>query len=170
MEHFNFPVDDTYSLLARQGYAAQSRRRATSRRMAHPFDADLAKDSEMRVSLGRLSYSMDNIGCGSHMKLAAEGCVAPIDMLLCGENPLNQDGAYVSPASYTSSSDASTPASPSSPMLRSMLHERYSTQLQSMAIKEEDGEGGIVIHNGLKRLSMSEAKLVFLGRPRIVNM
>ncbi|KAJ2017391.1 hypothetical protein H4S04_007513 [Coemansia sp. S16] len=170
MEHFNFPADDTYSLLARQGYAAQSRRRSSSRRMAHPFDADLAKNSEPRAPLGELNYSMSSISCGSHMKLATEGCVTPIDMPLCGDHSLHADSAYVSTSSYTSSSDSSTPVTPSSPRFRSLLHERYSTELQSMAIKEEDCEGGTVIHNGLKRLSMSEAKLVYLGRPRIVHM
>ncbi|KAJ2875813.1 hypothetical protein GGH93_001271 [Coemansia aciculifera] len=170
MEHFNFPADDTYSLLARQGYAAQSRRRASSRRMAHPFDADLTKNSKTHVPLDGLNYSMSSISCDDHMKMRAEGYVTPIDMPLCGDHSLHMDSLYASPSSYTSSSDTSTPVTPSSPRFRSMLHERYSTQLQSMAIKEEDGEGGTVIHNGLKRLSMSEAKLVFLGRPRIVHM
>ncbi|KAJ2012664.1 hypothetical protein IWW39_003236 [Coemansia spiralis] len=169
MEQFSFPIDDTYSLLARQGYAAQNRRRA-SRRLAHSFDAGPAKNSETRMSPDGLNYSMGSISCNDQIKMATEGHLAPIDMLLCGDNSLRVDSMFSSPSSYTSSSDFSAPATPSSPRFHSLLHERYSAQLQSMAIKEEDGDGGAVIHNGVKRLSMSEAKLVFIGRPRIVNM
>ncbi|KAJ2460179.1 hypothetical protein GGF42_001005 [Coemansia sp. RSA 2424] len=170
MEHFDFPIGDTYSILARQGYAAQSRRKTSSRRMAHPLNVDATKDGETCTSSGNCVCFLRG-SCGGRSRVTERGCVAPIDMSFCGEqHAMLIDSAYASPSSYASSSDTSTPATPSSPQFRSMLHERYSTQLQSMAIQEEDGEGGTVFHNGLKRLSMSEAKLVLLGRPRIVNM
>ncbi|KAJ2162908.1 hypothetical protein GGF46_000291 [Coemansia sp. RSA 552] len=69
-----------------------------------------------------------------------------------------------------SPSSVTTLPSPRTSSVRSYLHERFSALLQGEAIEEEYGEDGVVIHNGLKRLSMSEVGLLKRGRPRVVNM
>ncbi|KAJ2747201.1 hypothetical protein GGI20_000722 [Coemansia sp. BCRC 34301] len=164
-------MDGAYSILVRQGYAAQDRRKKSSRRTVHAPNTTTIKDSEVYTSADEHQCSFSTGICQSHLGIAAGDSVPPIDVPFCAEqHAMFIDSVYAGSSSYSSSSDASTPATPSSPQFRSMLHELYSNQLQTMAIREEDGEDGTIIHNGLKRLSMSEAKLVLVGRPRILNM
>ncbi|KAJ2479864.1 hypothetical protein EV174_003898, partial [Coemansia sp. RSA 2320] len=174
MEHLSHITDDTISLLARQGYAAQSRRQKVSLRTAcyHGGASLLVKDNahfSAKELLNSLSYNIGN-NCAEGWRLAAKDRVKPIDMLISNDpTSLRAHSADTSPSSYTSSFDLADPGTPSSPLSRSLLHERFSAQLQCVTIEEEDGDDGVVIHNGLKRLSMSEAGLLLQGRPRIVN-
>ncbi|KAJ1724159.1 hypothetical protein LPJ53_001556 [Coemansia erecta] len=164
MDSFVVPIESTYLILARQGYAAQSRRQGGSRHSISPtaesFDIPGVDSnaSDMSQSLGRRRTSPDN------------SRPLPIDMPSAGGNgESNRDSTMSS--SYASSTVVSaSPSTPCSPASRHFLHERYLPQLMSLAIEEEDDDDGVVIHNGLKRMSLSEQGILLQGRPRMVNI
>ncbi|KAJ1837084.1 hypothetical protein LPJ73_007512 [Coemansia sp. RSA 2703] len=164
MDSFVVPIESTYFILARQGYAAQSRRQSGSRNSISPsgrsFEnpGDESNTSDMPRSLRQRRTFPEN------------SRPLPIDMPSTGRNVQNNMDSTMS-SSYASSTAASeSPSTPCSPNSRHFLHERYLPQLMSLAIEEEDGDDGVVIHNGLKRMSLSEQGILLQGRPRIVNM
>ncbi|KAJ1829452.1 hypothetical protein LPJ56_000312 [Coemansia sp. RSA 2599] len=167
MDSFVVPVGSTYSILARQGYAAQSRRQGGMRHSISPR----AESFDVHD---------DFIPRPSRQRGVPDAHPLPIDMPASGcRLTLSGDTATNSLASYTSSSLMSmSPGSPSaslssstpcSPFSRHFLHERFSSEICPHAIKEDDDEG-MIIHNGVKRMSLSEQKIMLQGRPRIVNI
>ncbi|KAJ2223626.1 hypothetical protein H4R99_001879 [Coemansia sp. RSA 1722] len=163
MDSFVVPVGSTYSILARQGYAAQSRRQGGMRHSISPKSETF--DIEDRF-----------VPRPSRQRGAPEGLAMPIDMPASSNRmTLSGDTVTNSPASYASSSLASvfpssaSSSTPCSPLSRHFLHERFSSEICSHAIKEDDDDGTI-IHNGVKRMSLSEQKFMLQGRPRIVNI
>ncbi|KAI9501888.1 hypothetical protein GGI25_000230 [Coemansia spiralis] len=162
MDSVSIPSENTYMLLARQGYAAQSRRRSVNRSVRSPDDMPFGRanrDSQQTL------LSMEDDSFGS------------IDMLPSSAKSTTTFGSSsCSPLFIPSPSDSqsaksisSSPSfSPHSP--HSLLHDRLSAQIKYEAIEEADGDDGVVIHNGIRRLSLSAAGGLVHGRPRLVNM
>ncbi|KAJ2851386.1 hypothetical protein IWW36_001153 [Coemansia brasiliensis] len=149
MDPFLFSSEDTFLLLARQGYAAQGRRQSVLRRSAVPS----RKSTSSAISDATLSA--ENGFQNSVSKEQPESIDIPALSKL-SDNPKADSSLY-----------STSPCSPKSP---GMLHEQLWAQLQNTIIEEEEGDDGFIVYNGLKRLSMTEAGLVKQGRPRIVNI
>ncbi|KAJ2850462.1 hypothetical protein J3B02_003667 [Coemansia erecta] len=171
MDSFVVPIGSTYTILARQGYAAQSRRQGGVRHSISPKKEsfDMTDGFVPRPSRQR-GNSEGNFPLPIDMP-ASNNCIT-----------LDGDTATNSPTSYTSSSltsimfpgsasslSLSSSSTPCSPTSKHFLHERFSSQICPHAIKEDDDDG-MIIHNGVKRMSLSEQKIMLQGRPRIVNI
>ncbi|KAJ2309589.1 hypothetical protein IWW54_003653 [Coemansia sp. RSA 2705] len=153
MDSLLLSSEDTYLLLARQGYAAQGRRRSAMRHSTMLSRQSVSTTTSESTSPVDSAFPADN----DYMQQATEAEKQAVPISL--------------PALKTDSSTAAADMQPSmSPSSRSLLHERFMDQLQDTIIEEEDGGDGVVIYNGLKRLSLSEAGLVVQGRPRIVHI
>ncbi|KAJ2250933.1 hypothetical protein IW139_004074 [Coemansia sp. RSA 353] len=168
MDSLFLSSEDTYLLLARQGYAAQGRRQAarrystaSSRRSVNTVISETSSPTDDTFSIHD-SYS-DNTQNLSGNRGQTEPIGLPI--VVTGSAAIETDSG-----SSLYDSSPYTLGSPCSPSTRGLLHERFQTQFKDSIIEEEDGEDGMVIYNGLKRLSMTEAGLVMQGRPRIVNI
>ncbi|KAJ2724882.1 hypothetical protein GGI07_001631 [Coemansia sp. Benny D115] len=143
MDSFVVPVETTYMMLARQGYAAQSRRQGGIRHSVSPTSE---------------SFNMPSSSSAAH----------PIDMP--SQNPrstIELGRPSTSMSSYTSSSVGSaSPTSSYSPLSRNFLNERYSSPMWPLPMPiDEDDEDGVVIHSGIKRMSLNEQ-----SRPRLVKL
>ncbi|PIA13402.1 hypothetical protein COEREDRAFT_83516 [Coemansia reversa NRRL 1564] len=164
MEPFILSSVDTYQMVARQGYAAQGRRQSVFRLPALAENPQSPTDSDTTLN--------DNVPSTPPRcrKSTPEGPVKPINI----PPPLLSSDADTGPGILIGSPEFGSSLletfSQTSPSANSMLHERFSTELRSDTIEEKDGENGVVIHNGLRRLSMTEAGLVKHGRPRVVNI
>ncbi|KAJ1901275.1 hypothetical protein LPJ66_000892, partial [Kickxella alabastrina] len=78
-----------------------------------------------------------------------------------GNHCINTRSSYA-PSSVGSAS----PTTSCSPYLRRYLHESYSAQVRALAIEEYDDDG-VVIYNGIKRMSVSEHGIISQSRPRL---
>ncbi|KAJ2082892.1 hypothetical protein H4R24_001222 [Coemansia sp. RSA 988] len=149
-------------MVARQGYAAQRRRHSVFRPPVLVEDAQSTAGSDTTL--------LGDAPCTSlrRRKTTPESRVKPISipppLLLPSTASPDAVTDFESPA-Y----DSALPKtfSPTSPFTRNMLHERFSAELRSSVIEEKDEDDGVVIYNGLRRLSVSEAGLVKLSRPRV---
>ncbi|KAJ2613179.1 hypothetical protein H4S08_002356 [Coemansia sp. RSA 1365] len=164
MEPFILSSADTYLMVARQGYAAQGRRQSVFRLPVQTKDPQSPTDSDTTL---HDEVPSTHLSC---RKSTPESPAKPINIT----PPLLSSAADPGPGTTIGSPEFGSPLlgtfSQTLPSANSMLHERFSTELRSDAIEEEDGENGVVIHNGLRRLSMTEAGLVKHGRPRVVNI
>ncbi|KAJ2800498.1 hypothetical protein H4R20_004037 [Coemansia guatemalensis] len=152
-------------MIIRQGYAAQGRRHSVPRPQVPVEDAPSTAGSDTTLLEDVPSTPV------RRRKSTPEGRVKPISIpppLLLSSAGKSDPGTALESPEYGSALLGTF--SPTSPSTRSMLHERFSAELRSDVIEEEDEEDGVVIYNGLRRLSMSEAGLVKQGRPRVVNI
>ncbi|KAI8326505.1 hypothetical protein GQ54DRAFT_294749 [Martensiomyces pterosporus] len=155
-------------LLARQGFNAQYRRQSIPRialTTSHAVDTSSgAENSHLPLHVRR------SIGSSGRLRSASDGYVKQISIPprhATRTDALNSGDPHHlvhSARALSSNPSVSPPYSPSS----KSLHERYSAQFLNASIEEEDGDDCVVIHNGVKRLSLSEEGIVLQGRPKLV--
>ncbi|KAJ2785778.1 hypothetical protein H4R18_000324 [Coemansia javaensis] len=157
---------------------AQSRRRQSEPRLALPLRVSRCISGSEETVFGDDASSVPPTSRSARAPRRRAGSVErpkPLSVAstvgipeLLGED--DDMGARSAPGTHFVLPGSARTLSSCPPSARNPLHEQLSSLLKSGAIEEEDGDGGVVIHNGLKRLSLPESGIVMHGRPRIVNV